>query len=135
MCYLILYLTLFMIISKGSAQGFGFVGGVTNSDVDDPEIKDVAEKAMVQVNQQTKSKYLYKLEKIIGARTQVVSGVKYYLRILAAPTRSGITNAATCAVNKNKPKKVEYISLKPNEEFNIEVWSAPWQNTFSVTLT
>lgn len=49
-------------------------------------LQEVAEKAMVKVNEKIRHNNLYKLVKVIKARTQVVSGMKYYLTILAAPT-------------------------------------------------
>uniref|UniRef100_A0A1I7VXS4 Cystatin domain-containing protein n=1 Tax=Loa loa TaxID=7209 RepID=A0A1I7VXS4_LOALO len=127
MFYLIVWLSVSVIISK-SSEGIK-LGGATNADTNDPEIKEVAEKAMVQVNGKTRSRNLYKLVKIINARTQVVSGTKYYFTILAASTNcrknTGEINLAKCAVDTNKPTK----------QFNVEVWSQPWTNTFQVTLT
>ncbi|KAL3986021.1 Cystatin domain family protein [Acanthocheilonema viteae] len=128
MFYLIVCLSTFVIISESSAKEI-LLGGIKNSNVNDPEIQKVAEKAMEKVNAKTNYENLYKLVKVIDARTQVVAGVKYYLTILAAPTTcrksSRKMNAAKCTIDMSKPKK----------QFKIEVRSAPWQNIFDVTLT
>uniref|UniRef100_A0A0R3RRT0 Cystatin domain-containing protein n=1 Tax=Elaeophora elaphi TaxID=1147741 RepID=A0A0R3RRT0_9BILA len=86
MFYLTVWLSVFLlVISTSSAKGMQ-LGGITNSNVDEAEIQKVAKKAMVEINAKTNSTNLYKFVKVISARTQVVSGIKYYLTILAAPT-------------------------------------------------
>ncbi|VBB25898.1 unnamed protein product [Acanthocheilonema viteae] len=108
MFYLIVCLSTFVIISESSAKEI-LLGGIKNSNVNDPEIQKVAEKAMEKVNAKTNYENLYKLVKVIDARTQ----------------SSRKMNAAKCTIDMSKPKK----------QFKIEVRSAPWQNIFDVTLT
>ncbi|VDK72902.1 unnamed protein product [Onchocerca ochengi] len=126
MFYLIIWFSAFAIISKSFAREIR-LGKLTNDNEDDEEIQEVAEKAMIQVNEKMKYDNLYKLVKVINARTQVVAGMKYYLTILTAPTtcrkNSGMS-PANCAIDHSKPKK----------KVILEVWSAPWQNIFKVTM-
>ncbi|EJW82673.1 cystatin [Wuchereria bancrofti] len=126
MFFPIVWFSVLLIISKSFAREIRL--GRTTYNEDDAEIQEVAEKAMEQVNEQTNYRNLYKLVKVISAQTQVVAGIKYYLTILAAPTtcRKGAVgmNPMKCTIDNSKSKK----------QFKIEVWSAPWQNTFKVTL-
>ncbi|CAG9530810.1 unnamed protein product [Cercopithifilaria johnstoni] len=127
MFHLVLWFSAFVIISKNSAKIMQF-GREAQSNVNDPEIQEIAEKALEKVNMKMNYRNLYKLVKVINARTQTIAGMKYYLTILAAPTTcrksSKNVNAANCVIDKSKPEK----------KFKIEVWSAPWQNIFEVTL-
>ncbi|VDK82772.1 unnamed protein product [Litomosoides sigmodontis] len=104
---IIVWLSTFLIIPSFALEMQ--LGGIAISNVNDPEIQEIAEKAMEKVNMKTNYSHLYKLVKVISARTQV---------------NSRKTDAARCVIDKSKPEK----------PFEIEVWSAPWQNTFEVTL-
>ncbi|VDO07816.1 unnamed protein product [Brugia timori] len=84
MFFPIVWLSVLLIISKSFAREIRLSRATYNED--DEEIQEVAEKAMEQVNDQTRYRNLYKLVRVISAQTQVVAGIKYYLTILAAPT-------------------------------------------------
>ncbi|KAI6172278.1 L-cystatin [Aphelenchoides besseyi] len=90
---------------------------VEQNDTDSTDIKRIAEQAVEEYNKRSNDLYPYVLIKIIGVKTQVVSGVSYELRLQIAQ-------------NKNCRKGNVCSSNEPTEapkEIAANVLSQPWK--------
>lgn len=79
-------------------------------------MQEIAEKAMPQLNAQQNDGTVYKLVKVVSAKTQVVAGMLYYLTIVAAPTTCKVRLLSSIykthiAHKKNRPRSPK-ISLR-----------------------
>ncbi|KAI6197188.1 hypothetical protein M3Y94_01195100 [Aphelenchoides besseyi] len=90
---------------------------VEQNDTDSADVKQYAEQAVEEYNKRSNDLYPYVLVKIIGVKTQVVSGVNYELQLQIAQ-------------NKNCRKGTVCSSNEPTEapkEITANVWSQPWK--------
>nr|Q6T6T4.1 RecName: Full=Bitiscystatin; Short=Cystatin; Flags: Precursor [Bitis gabonica]AAR24527.1 cystatin [Bitis gabonica] len=102
------------------------VGGLYPRDVMDPEVQEAAAFAVENYNAQSTNDNYFKARRIVEAQSQVVSGVKYYLKMELAKT--------TCKKIAGKPKlyqEIQNCNLPPENQqeeitCHFEVWSRPW---------
>ncbi|CAB3374118.1 Hypothetical predicted protein [Cloeon dipterum] len=101
------------------------VGGVSPADPNDPKFKEIADHAVLELDKGTNALYHRTVVKIVSARTQVVSGALYYLKL-----ELGYSDWAK---NTPKPTKIQLTEGSEREICDVQVWDRPWLNAREVT--
>ncbi|XP_049828716.1 kininogen-1-like [Schistocerca gregaria] len=101
-------------------------GGLSDADVNDPHIKDVAAFALSEIDRRQNSAFKQALVQIVSAKTQVVGGTLYHLRLEIG--------ASNC--RKGKDDATSECTLKAGSNIqvcDVKVWDKPWLPTRQVT--
>jgi len=101
------------------------VGGLSVADVKGRRVREVAKYAVAQLEAQSNSPNSQKLIEIKEAKTQVVAGTNYYLKLQLVETncRKGFAASSNC----NSP------SDKPVQECDVVVYDRPWDKHREMT--
>ncbi|KAM3825231.1 cystatin-like [Vipera latastei] len=108
-------------------------GGLSPRDVADPEVQEAAVFAVERYNARSANDHYFKALRVVEAQSQVVSGVKYYLKMKLVKT--------TCRKTVGKPKlyqEIQNCNLPPENQqeeltCQFEVWSRPWLQSTLLT--
>ncbi|VDK72901.1 unnamed protein product [Onchocerca ochengi] len=84
----------------------------------DSDVKDVIEDSLLMINAKMKSKFLYKLEKIVKAHVLVVESTIYDLILRLAPTSckmKGLKRSSIGKCKRNMKQKPKDVALRISE--------------------
>nr|B1P1J3.1 RecName: Full=Cystatin-1; AltName: Full=Cystatin JZTX-75; Flags: Precursor [Chilobrachys guangxiensis]ABY71743.1 cystatin-like peptide [Chilobrachys guangxiensis] len=98
-------------------------GGWRDKDVDDEDIRKFATLAASENSKMSNSLYFEKLVKVIEAKSQVVSGVKYNITFEIAPTE--------CKKNGkgyDKLSECPLLESAPHQTCTAIIWTRSWLN-------
>uniref|UniRef100_A0A6B2F8A0 Cystatin domain-containing protein n=1 Tax=Bothriechis nubestris TaxID=1766655 RepID=A0A6B2F8A0_9SAUR len=101
-------------------------GGLSPRDVTDPEVQEAAAFAVEEYNARSTNGNYFKALRVVEAKSQVVSGAKYYLTMELVKT--------SCRKTIGNPKvyqEIQNCRLPPRNQqetltCHFEVWSRPW---------
>ncbi|XP_074861490.1 cystatin-M [Carettochelys insculpta] len=103
----------------------GLAGGVEEAPLSDPDVQEALRFAVEAYNLVSNSLYLYRAERLVRARRQVVAGVKYILNVELVGTQcqkngAGLGNAdvSKCPLPPQSKQKKLLCELM--------VWNQPW---------
>uniref|UniRef100_A0A646QI32 Cystatin n=1 Tax=Hemiscolopendra marginata TaxID=943146 RepID=A0A646QI32_9MYRI len=117
-CFL---LTLCVLVRESSSGKGKLVGGWSETDSSADKIRELSEFAVDEIDAQSNALYKQKIAEIIQAETQVVSGIKYRIRLRLSYT--------TC---KKTAKQVnDQCDEDPEQNSNVcvvEIWEQQWLN-------
>ncbi|XP_038264805.1 cystatin-M [Dermochelys coriacea] len=116
-----------LLLAGPGLRGEHLVGGLQEVPVSDPGVQAAVRFAVEIYNRASNSLYYSRAERVLRARSQVVTGVKYYLTVQLVTTRcrkngAGLENGdvSTCPL----PPASEQQKLL----CEFQVWSRPWLN-------
>ncbi|XP_049786847.1 T-kininogen 2 isoform X2 [Schistocerca cancellata] len=102
------------------------VGGLSDADVNDPHIKDVATFALSEIDRRQNSAFKQALVRIVSAKTQVVGGTLYHLQLEIG--------ASNCRKGKDDANSECTLKAGSNIQVcDVKVWDKPWLPTRQVT--
>ncbi|XP_062376434.1 cystatin-like [Sardina pilchardus] len=113
-----IWTTAALLVSLAFARVSTYPGEITDTDVDIPEVKAALNFAVGKFNNQNNDVYIYKVEKVIKATSQVVSGFMYRFEVEMAISGCKIPTSKLCDKNNSDNKKPYTCEF--------EVWSQPW---------
>ncbi|XP_026881406.2 cystatin C (amyloid angiopathy and cerebral hemorrhage) [Electrophorus electricus] len=100
-------------------------GGVSPADISSPSVKNALDFAVAQHNKASNDVYLSTVSKVISAKQQVVSGMKYYFTIDMVRTSCKKRRTEVCA---DKPGP----TVEQPKQCELVVWSQPWTDTIKL---
>ncbi|KAG2469588.1 CYT protein, partial [Polypterus senegalus] len=114
-----------LFAAKTTRSHFGLTGGFHYIDPTDTAFPKAVKFIVCELNKASNDIFAYKLAKIISAKYQVVSGVKYIIEAIIGRTtcKKGDLTAQN-SINKcpfqRDPQNAKYYRCR------FEVWSRPW---------
>ncbi|XP_028666106.1 cystatin-like isoform X1 [Erpetoichthys calabaricus] len=116
---------LFAAKTTRSQLGVSLDGGVDNIDPADKEVQKAVKFAVSEHNKASDDTFAYKLAKIISAKGQVVSGMKYIIEAKIGRTTCKKEDLTTQNSINKCPFQRGPQNAK-NYRCRFEVWSRPW---------
>ncbi|KAG8263586.1 hypothetical protein J6590_029064 [Homalodisca vitripennis] len=104
---------------------YGIPGGLSPANPNDPDVQDAARFAVSAVDQRSNSLFSSKLVVVKEAKTQVVAGTNYYLKLQLVETNCR-KNAPTNSACRPTPDKVV-------QECDVVVYDRPWDKHRELT--
>ncbi|XP_059483210.1 uncharacterized protein LOC132201224 isoform X2 [Neocloeon triangulifer] len=101
------------------------VGAPSSADLNDPQLKEIADFAVLELDKGTNALYHRTVVNIVEAKTQVVAGTLYHLKL-----ELGFSDWAK---NTEKPEKVNLKADSNRETCDVKVWDRPWLKERQVT--
>ncbi|XP_006888641.1 PREDICTED: cystatin-C-like [Elephantulus edwardii] len=103
------------------------LGGLMDADFNEEGVQRALEFAISEYNKANNDKYHSRMVQLVGARKQIVSGVKYYLDMEIGRTMctKSQPNLATCPFHDQPPLKKKVLC-------SFQVYTVPWENTISM---
>ncbi|RXG61538.1 Multicystatin [Armadillidium vulgare] len=103
-------------------------GSVSPVDVNDPDIQELSSFALDHMDELSEDSTLRKVDEVLEAKSQVVSGVLYSLKIrivstLCSKGKESLLDSSSCEVDSSKPKFI----------CNVKIWEKPWNNSRDLT--
>ncbi|KAK6109162.1 Cystatin domain family protein [Brugia pahangi] len=81
----------------------------------DPDVKDVVNESMMQINDQLRGQSLFKLERILKANVLVVQSTIYKVTLLLVPTTCSkgqrVQDLSRCQVDRRQGKQKIYAEI------------------------
>jgi len=113
------------LIASTLVVGQMSTGGWTEKNVGDKDVKALAGKAVTKLNAQSNDMFYQFPVEILGAKSQVVAGIQYELKILVGKSSckknqvgSGEFDAANCKETSENDRKV----------VTARIWIKEWEN-------
>ncbi|XP_054153779.1 cystatin-like [Oppia nitens] len=100
-------------------------GGISDMDVNDPKLIPIVSFSEEMLDSSVNSIYVHRIDHLLKAQQQVVSGDMYYLTFEF--------NETNCL--KGKPSTNGCDSVRKSEICLVKVWSRPWLSTNQLQLT
>ncbi|TDH01104.1 hypothetical protein EPR50_G00176770 [Perca flavescens] len=113
----------FPVLAAVFAVGLGgLVGGVSDVDINNEDMRNALNFAVVQHNRGSNDLYLSQVAEVVKAQRQVVAGMKYIItvRMAKTPCRKGSENEV-CGIYQDQEMARPY-------QCTFTVWSRPWLN-------
>ncbi|XP_015266311.1 PREDICTED: cystatin-like [Gekko japonicus] len=128
-----LLLCMLMLLPVFTADHRMLVGGWRDRSVSDPDVQDAAAVAVNHYNEVNNNVFYCRALAILKAQSQVVEGIKYYLKMLLVTTEcdkrskqgSGHLDLGECRVPPRREQQRQICKFY--------VWSRPWLNDTHVT--
>uniref|UniRef100_A0A7N5KPT0 Cystatin domain-containing protein n=1 Tax=Ailuropoda melanoleuca TaxID=9646 RepID=A0A7N5KPT0_AILME len=107
------------------------IGGRRDASPNDPGVHQALQFAMNEYNRGSNDAFSSRVSEVVRVRTQIVSGLKYYLNVKIGRTvcrkeRKEVTDLENCAFHE-QPKLAKTMTC------NFVVYSIPWMNSISLT--
>jgi hypothetical protein len=97
------------------------LGGLQDIPADSPQLTDILNFAVSEINKDTKLSSFHKLGKVSSAKTQVVAGFNYILTLSVLPT-----DCTKEAANLKGAQNCRELEGKSGVTCNVTVWHKPW---------
>ncbi|KAI1720747.1 cystatin domain-containing protein [Ditylenchus destructor] len=127
-CSIAIFLAVIINISKSEM----LVGGWVEHDVNKDEIKNLSKKVIHKLNAESNDMFYQFPKEILSAKSQVVSGIQYELKILVGKS----------SCKKNEVASVEFDETKCQEQdenarkvYTAKIWIKEWENFEEITIT
>ncbi|XP_067900663.1 cystatin-like [Heterodontus francisci] len=124
--YVVLALMSVVVCSRAcGVRGSTILGGPEDASPNDAKVIEVAQFAVAEFNKKSNDAYLYKIVTIVSAQKQVVSGVKYILKVEVGRTqcRQGMADALESCDFAEPPQKrlcdFDIVTVPWTEEINL----------------
>ena len=115
--------------------GIGMPGGSVPQDVNDSDIKKLADKAVAKISAESNGAFQLIPVEILSAKSQVVAGVQYTLKIRVGQSScrknqassAGDISAGECAAEGN--------NQDARKVYTVTIWQKPWENFEQITYS
>ncbi|KAL3122746.1 hypothetical protein niasHT_005463 [Heterodera trifolii] len=125
----IFILLLLLIKLAMTDQQNSIVGGWTEQNVNDENIKSLASRSVAKINAESNDRFSLFPVEVLSAKSQVVAGIQYQLRI-----KVGRSNCS-----KNQPTLTEHANCETEDDqtarktFLVTIWEKPWEQFEQIT--
>ncbi|NXC44248.1 CYT protein, partial [Penelope pileata] len=113
----------------GSGQRMGLVGAPMEVSDNDEGVQRAVQFAMAEYNKASNDKYSSRVVRVISAKRQVVSGMKYFLEVEIGRTtcpKSTAGDLQSCEFHE-EPEMAKYTKC------SFVVYEIPWRNQIKLT--